>query len=186
MASNAVTNKIIEDLQVSEIYDFSKWTNPEPNSPKAGIFKRIIRPAVENFIKWNNNIEDLLLLWPFLVNPSNDFNISEIKAKFKNSINKAGHISESLRDGAVPILQEKIEMVGKVTHLIQNSNVGFTAIEQILLSAEIAGMFKEVKINTKEGKHSIKSIPTIYLENLSIPAEIKVYFENDFFDFKKL
>jgi hypothetical protein len=44
-------------------------------------------------------------------------------------------------------LQEKIEMVGKVTHLIQNSNVGFTAIEQILLSAEIAGMFKEIIIN---------------------------------------
>lgn len=44
-------------------------------------------------------------------------------------------------------LQEKIEMVGKVTHLIQNSNVGFTAIEQILHSAELAGMFKEVKIN---------------------------------------
>jgi hypothetical protein len=44
-------------------------------------------------------------------------------------------------------LQEKIEMVGKVTHLIQNSNVGFTAIEQILQSAELAGMFKEVIIN---------------------------------------
>jgi len=44
-------------------------------------------------------------------------------------------------------LQEKIEMVGKTTHLIQNSNVGFTAIEQILQSAEFAGMFKEVKIN---------------------------------------
>ena len=44
-------------------------------------------------------------------------------------------------------LQEKIEIVGKVTHLIQNSNVGFTAIEQILLSAETAGMFNEVKIN---------------------------------------
>ena len=44
-------------------------------------------------------------------------------------------------------LQEKIEMVGKVTHLIQNSNVGFTAIEQILISAETAGMFNEVKIN---------------------------------------
>jgi hypothetical protein len=45
--------------------------------------------------------------------------------------------------------------------------------------------FKEVKMNAKEGKHLVKSIPTIYLENLSIPAEIKVYFENDFFDFKK-
>jgi hypothetical protein len=44
-------------------------------------------------------------------------------------------------------LQEKIEMVGKVTHLIQNSNVGFTAIEQILQSAEQAGIFKEVIIN---------------------------------------
>jgi hypothetical protein len=44
-------------------------------------------------------------------------------------------------------LQEKIEMVGKVTHLIQNSNVGFTAIEQILQSAETAGIFREVIIN---------------------------------------
>jgi hypothetical protein len=44
-------------------------------------------------------------------------------------------------------LQEKIEMVGKVTHLIQNSNVGFTAIEQILQSAELAGIFREVIIN---------------------------------------
>ena len=40
-------------------------------------------------------------------------------------------------------------------------------------------------MNNKEGKHSVRSIPTIYLDNLSIPAEIKVYFEKDFFDFKK-
>lgn len=44
-------------------------------------------------------------------------------------------------------LQEKIEMVGKVTHLIQNSNVGFDAISEILASAESVGIFKEVKIN---------------------------------------
>jgi len=49
-------------------------------------------------------------------------------------------------------LQEKIEMVGKVTHLIQNSNVGFTAIEQILQSAELAGIFKEVIINPPHEK----------------------------------
>ena len=40
-------------------------------------------------------------------------------------------------------------------------------------------------MNIKEGKPSIKPIPTIYLDNLSIPVEIKVYFEKDFFDFKK-
>jgi hypothetical protein len=44
-------------------------------------------------------------------------------------------------------LQEKIEMVGKVTHLIQNSNVGFKAVLEIIQSAEAVGMFKEVKIN---------------------------------------
>ena len=58
-------------------------------------------------------------------------------------------------------------------------------VEYVLLNSEMSYDFKEVKMNTKEGKHSIKSIPTIYLESLSIPAEIKVYFENDFFDFKK-
>lgn len=44
-------------------------------------------------------------------------------------------------------LQEKIEMVGKMTHLVQNSNVGFKAIKEILESAERVGLFKEVKIN---------------------------------------
>ena len=58
-------------------------------------------------------------------------------------------------------------------------------IEYALLNSEISYDFKEVKMNTKEGKPSNKSIPTIHLDNLSIPAEIKVYFEKDFFDFKK-
>lgn len=44
-------------------------------------------------------------------------------------------------------LQEKIEIVGKVTHLIQNSNVAFKAIEDIIKIAESVGVFKEVKIN---------------------------------------
>ena len=44
-------------------------------------------------------------------------------------------------------LQEKIEMVGKVTHLIQNSNVGFKAVKEIIESAETVGLFKEVIIN---------------------------------------
>jgi hypothetical protein len=44
-------------------------------------------------------------------------------------------------------LQEKIEMVGKTTHLMQNSNVGFKAIFEILASAETVGIFKEVIIN---------------------------------------
>jgi len=58
-------------------------------------------------------------------------------------------------------------------------------VEYVLLNSQLSYDFKEVKMNTKEGKHSVRSIPTIYLENLFIPAEIKVYFENDFFDFKK-
>lgn len=44
-------------------------------------------------------------------------------------------------------LQEKIEMVGKTTHLMQNSDVGFKAILDILDSAERVGLFKEIKIN---------------------------------------
>ena len=51
-------------------------------------------------------------------------------------------------------------------------------VEYVLLNSELSYDFKEVKMNTKEGKRSIKSIPTIYLDNLSIPTEVKVYFEN--------
>jgi hypothetical protein len=44
-------------------------------------------------------------------------------------------------------LQEKIEMVGKMTHLVQNSDIGFREIQSILESAERVGWFKEIKIN---------------------------------------
>ena len=45
-------------------------------------------------------------------------------------------------------------------------------VEYVLLNSELSYDFKEIKMNAKEGKYSIKSIPTIYLENLSIPAEV--------------
>ena len=54
-------------------------------------------------------------------------------------------------------------------------------VEYVLLNSELSYDFKEVKMNIKEGKPSIKPIPTIYLDSLSIPAEIKVYFEKGLF-----
>lgn len=44
-------------------------------------------------------------------------------------------------------LNEKIQMVGKTTHLMQNSDVAFMAIQKILEAAEERGYFKEVIIN---------------------------------------
>ncbi len=44
-------------------------------------------------------------------------------------------------------LQEKIVMIGKTTHLMQNDATGFEAIERILKQAEIVGIFNEVIIN---------------------------------------
>jgi len=58
-------------------------------------------------------------------------------------------------------------------------------IEYVLLNSEISYEFSETKMYKKSGKNSIKSVPTIYLDSLPIPAEIKIYFENDFFSFKK-
>ena len=44
-------------------------------------------------------------------------------------------------------LQEKIVMIGKTTHLIQNDATGFEAVERILRQAEVKGIFNEVIIN---------------------------------------
>ena len=86
------------------------------------------------------------------------------------------HLMNQLSQGIIPKFPEI-----KINLFADN----LKDVEYVLLNSELSYDFKEVKMNTKEGKHSVKCIPTIYLENLSIPAEIKVYFENDFFDFKK-
>ena len=86
------------------------------------------------------------------------------------------HLMNQLSQGIIPKFPEI-----KINLFADN----LKDVEYVLLNSELSYDFKEVKMNTKEGKQSIKFIPTIYLENLSIPAEIKVYFENDFFDFKK-
>ena len=101
--------QIIESLKVREVVGFFVWDNPDAGFGKIGIFKRIIAPYIVNFMKWNNNLEDLLLLWPYLSNPENGVKQSELKVKFKQLISKSGHLQESLRDEAIPVLQNELQ-----------------------------------------------------------------------------
>ncbi len=105
----SLCNQLIEDLTVDEIASFFTWHNPDPKFSKIGIFKRIINPAVNNFLKWNHNLDQLLILWPHLVSPEYGFKLSELKVKFKFLIGKTGYLPESLRDDSVPILQDTIQ-----------------------------------------------------------------------------
>jgi hypothetical protein len=102
-------NHIIESLEVSEVAGFFTWDNPDTGYGKIGLFKRIIHPYIENFMKWNHKLEDLLLLWPYLSNPENGLNLSELKVKFKQLTSKNGHLQESLRDEAIPVLQNELQ-----------------------------------------------------------------------------
>ena len=97
----------------------------------------------------------------------------EVMSIFKNF---KPHLMDQLSQGIIPKFPEI-----KINLFADN----LKDVEYVLLNSELSYDFKEIKMNAKGGKHSVKSIPTIYLENLYIPAEIKVYFENDFFDFKK-
>ena len=97
----------------------------------------------------------------------------EVMSIFKNF---KPHLMNQLLQGVIPKFPEI-----KINLFADN----LKDVEYVLLNSQLSYDFKEVKMNNKEGKHSVRSIPTIYLENLFIPAEIKVYFENDFFDFKK-
>ena len=44
-------------------------------------------------------------------------------------------------------LQEKVLMIGKITHLVQNYETGFMAVDAIITAANHNGIFKEVLIN---------------------------------------
>ena len=123
--------------------------------------------AIDDFNKIFNQKIDIEFLQQFKTQALEVMNI------FKNF---KPHLMNQLSQGIIPKFPEI-----KINLFADN----LKDVEYVLLNSELSYDFKEVKMNTKEGKHSIKSIPTIYLENLSIPAEIKVYFENDFFDFKK-
>lgn len=45
---------------------------------------------------------------------------------------------------------EKIELVGKLTHLLQNDVISFIAFKEHIEMCEIAGLFNEVKFNENE------------------------------------
>ena len=84
----------------------------------------------------------------------------EIMSIFKNF---KPHLMNQLSQGIIPKFPEI-----KINLFADN----LKDVEYVLLNSELSYDFKEIKMNAKEGKYSIKSIPTIYLENLSIPAEV--------------
>ena len=129
----------------------------------------------------NSQIDKAIDDFNKIFNPNIDI---EFLQQFKNQAlevmnifkNFKPHLMNQLSEGIIPKFPEI-----KINLFADN----LKDVEYVLLNSEMSYDFKEVKMNIKEGKPSIKSIPTIYLDNLSIPAEIKVYFEKDFFDFKK-
>ena len=86
------------------------------------------------------------------------------------------HLMNKLSEGIIPKFPEI-----KINLFADN----IKDIEYVLLNSEIPYEFSETKTNINDRKNSKKSIPTIYLESHPIPAEVRVYFENDFFSFKK-
>ena len=126
-----------------------------------------IDKAIDDFNKIFNPNIDIEFLQQFKTQALEVMNI------FKNF---KPHLMNQLSKGIIPKFPEI-----KINLFADN----LKDVEYVLLNSGLSYDFKELKMNIKEGKPSIKSIPTIYLDNLSIPAEIKVYFEKDFFDFKK-
>lgn len=126
-----------------------------------------IDKAIDDFNKIFNPNIDIEFLQQFKIQALEVMNIF---------INFKPHLMNQLSQGIIPKFPEI-----KINLFADN----LKDVEYVLLNSEMSYDFKEVKMNTKEGKPLIKYIPTIYLDNLSIPVEIKVYFEKDFFDFKK-
>jgi len=45
---------------------------------------------------------------------------------------------------------EKIDMIGKLTHLFQNDIISYKAFKAYIQLSELAGVFNEIKINNNE------------------------------------
>ncbi len=155
----ALCNKIIQDLSVKEIVEFFTWTDPEPNLSKIGLYKRIIVPSIENFIKWNNSLEDLLALWPHLTNPEYGFNLSELKVKFKQLISKSGYLAESLRDGAVPVLQSEVQSLKDSLRVAEKRAEDLSQKLSVLIKVneEIKSDLDEVRVTRLENSRDSKA-----------------------------
>ncbi len=152
----ALCKHLAENLTPIEIAKYFVWQNPDSNLSKVGVFKRIVTPAIENFMKWNNKLEDLLILWPHLVNPENGFSLSQSKVKFKNLIGKSGYLAESLRDDSVPLLQDQLQVAqdalislqGHTEDLGKKLNALQVMNEEI--SQELTDLRKERQENSRE------------------------------------
>lgn len=155
----ALCNKIIQDLSVKEIAEFFTWTDPEPNFSKIGLYKRIIVPSIENFIKWNNSLEDLLYLWPHLTNPEYGFNLSELKVKYKQLISKSGYLAESLRDGAVPVLQSEVRSLKDSLRVAEKRSEDLSQKLSVLIKVneEIKSDLDEVRVTRLENSRDSKA-----------------------------
>ena len=126
-----------------------------------------IDKAIEEFHKIFNQDTNIEFLEHFKVQA---LNVMDLFKSFKP------HLMNELTKGIIPKFPEI-----KINLFADN----IKDIEYVLLNSEISYEFSETKMYKKSGKNSIKSVPTIYLDSLPIPAEIKIYFENDFFSFKK-
>ena len=149
----ALCNQLIQDLSVNEIVAFFAWISPDPNLSKVGVYKRIIVPSVGNLIKWGNSLEDLLYLWPYLANPEHGFNLSELKVKFKQLIGKGGYLAESLRDGAVPVLQSENQLLRENLQIAEN------------LAADLTQELTRLTIVNQEIKSNLDEVRVTRLEN---------------------
>jgi hypothetical protein len=48
-------------------------------------------------------------------------------------------------------IKEKIDLVGKLTHLLQNDIISYVAFKTHIDICESAGLFNDVKFNSNEG-----------------------------------
>ena len=105
----ALSNRLLDYLTADKVYDFFVWEKIPYKMNKVGVFKRIIKPWCEKIYDRTVDLQDLILLWPYLVEPKYGFKEEELKVKLKSLINSKGVLAQSLRDKAIPVLQSELQ-----------------------------------------------------------------------------
>jgi hypothetical protein len=147
-----------------ELYKFYKWQNSDSNFNTESFFLKIVKPSCEKFFQQNSSLEDLLLIWPFLVDPKYKFDLNLIRVKFKSLVNRENYLAESLQDPALPKLQDELFRTREDLKISENTRedlqnqIKVATLRESQILEELSELKKKRIENSKENLSGVNAM----------------------------
>jgi hypothetical protein len=159
-----VLNLMRSSITPYELYKFYKWQNPDSNLNTESFFLKIVKPSCETFFKQNSSLEDLLLIWPLIVDPKYKFDLNSIRVKFKSLVNRENYLAESLQDPALPKLQDELFRTREDLKISENTRedlqnrIKVATLRENQILEELSELKKKRIENSKENLSGVNAM----------------------------